>query len=156
MNSKHVEQHSSNALRFSLVDTFSKTKRSQIMRSVRSSGTGAEQRCQALLEAMSVRFERHVATLPGKPDFVFPVSRMALFVHGCFWHSHKGCKHASLPESNVEYWTQKIQRNRRRDSRVRSALRKAGWHTAVIWECATKDKNLLARRLTRLTGKKFL
>ena len=135
-----------------MVDTFSKPVRSEIMRAVRSVGTGAEKNCEALLRSLNLRFKRHAKHLPGRPDFVLMTARLALFVHGCFWHSHKGCKNADLPSSNVEYWSRKIERNRKRDRRVRDALRKAGWRTAVIWECKLRDRDSVARRLLKLTG----
>jgi DNA mismatch endonuclease (patch repair protein) len=85
------------------------------------------------------------------PDFVLRDCHLALFVHGCFWHSHKGCQNAELPSSNVAYWTKKIDRNRRRDRRVREELRKAGWRTAVLWECKLRDTESVARRLLKLS-----
>jgi DNA mismatch endonuclease, patch repair protein len=111
-------------------DTFTEVKRSEIMRSVHSTATNAEKKCEALLRSLKLKFFQHASDLPGKPDFVLKNSRLAIFVHGCFWHSHKGCKCSVLPTSNVEYWSRKIERNRKRDRRVRDALRKAGWRTA--------------------------
>src|SRR5579872_4347249 len=110
------------------------------MRSVHSSGTSAEKKCEAILRSLNVHFSTTPAKVRGRPDFVLRRSNLALFIHGCFWHAHKGCKHASLPASNVEYWAEKLDRNRKRDRRVRDALRKAGWRTAVIWECALKKR----------------
>jgi DNA mismatch endonuclease (patch repair protein) len=135
-----------------MADTFSKTERSRIMRSVHSRGTGAEKKCEALLRSLRLRYRQHAANLPGRPDFVLRASRLALFVHGCFWHAHDGCKNANPPSSNIEYWNQKIERNRKRDRRVRDALRKAGWRTAVIWECKLGDAESVARRLMKLTA----
>lgn len=134
-----------------MVDTFSKSVRSQIMRSVHSKGTSPERKCEAVLRSLRISFQRDVAKLPGRPDFLMKRSRLALFVHGCFWHGHRGCKQANLPSSNVRYWNEKIGSNRRRDRRVREALRKSGWRTAVIWECKLRDTGLIARRLIKLT-----
>lgn len=133
-------------------DTFTKSQRSGIMRAVHSTGTGAERKCEVLLRSMKIRYRRNDADLPGRPDFVLTGPRLALFVHGCFWHAHKGCKNSTLPTSNVDYWNRKIDRNRKRDRRVRDALRQAGWRTAVIWECAFSDQPSVARRLERLVG----
>lgn len=133
-----------------MADTFSPSERSAIMRAVHSTGTGAEQKCEKLLRALKIRFSKHSATLPGRPDFILRGARLVLFVHGCFWHAHQGCKNAALPSSNIDYWTRKIQRNRRRDRRVRDELRRAGWHTAVMWECRLKDDDSAARRLLQL------
>jgi len=113
------------------VDIFTKERRSEIMRSVRSTRTGAERKCEGLLRSLKLKFSQHPSDLPGKPDFLLKESRLAVFVHGCFWHAHKGCKNSALPTSNVDYWSLKIDRNRRRDRRVRDALRNAGWRTAV-------------------------
>jgi DNA mismatch endonuclease, patch repair protein len=134
-------------------DTFSKSQRSQIMRSVRSTGTSAEQRCEAVLRSLKIKFTRNAANLPGKPDFVLKSSRLVVFVHGCFWHSHAGCKNAVVPSSNIEYWSGKLARNRRRDRRVRQAIRKLGWRTAVIWECKLRDADSVTRRLLKLTSR---
>jgi DNA mismatch endonuclease, patch repair protein len=135
-----------------MADTFTKPQRSRIMRAVHSTGTRAENRCEALLRSLKLSFKQHANELPGRPDFILRDSKLALFVHGCFWHAHKGCKNAALPSSNVNYWVQKIDRNRRRDRRVRVALRKAGWRTAVVWECKLCDADSVASRLLRLTS----
>jgi DNA mismatch endonuclease (patch repair protein) len=133
-------------------DTFTKTQRSQIMRAVHSTGTTAEKKCEHLLLSLKLSFRRHARDLPGQPDFVLKASRLAVFVHGCFWHAHKGCKNATLPTSNVDYWGRKIEGNRRRDRRVRDALRKAGFRTAVIWECKLKNAESVASRLRMLSN----
>ena len=117
------------------MDTFTKAERSRIMRAVHSTGTTAENKCEAVLRSLKLKFSQHPPDLAGRPDFILKDFRLAIFVHGCFWHAHKGCKHAVLPTSNVTYWVPKIGRNQRRDRRVRDELRKAGWRTAVIWEC---------------------
>jgi DNA mismatch endonuclease, patch repair protein len=135
-----------------MADTFSKPERSRIMRAVRSTGTSAELRCEAILRALKLDFRQQVAALPGKPDFVLTAPRLALFVHGCFWHGHHGCEKSAIPSSNVKYWTGKIARNRTRDARVRNALRKAGWRTAVIWECKLQDTDSVTRRLLKLAA----
>src|SRR6266550_7974780 len=130
-----------------MTDTFSKPQRSNIMRSVRATGTGAEIKCEKLLRALKIRFRKHPRNLPGRPDFVLPDSKVALFVHGCFWHGHKSCKHSALPTSNLNYWVKKIGKNQIRERKVRRSLRKAGWRTAVLWECKLRDCDSVARRL---------
>ncbi len=139
-----------------MVDIFTKAERSQIMRAVPSTGTTAENKCEALLRTLKLKFSKHPPSLTGRPDFLVEDSRLAIFVHGCFWHAHEGCKHATLPTSNVTYWVQKIGRNRRRDRRVRDKLRKAGWRTAVIWECKLRNTASVASRLLKLTSRKKL
>ena len=79
---------------------------------------------------------------PGHPDIAFPGRKIAIFVHGCFWHSHEGCKYASKPSTNTDYWNAKFARNKARDERVRSELEAAGWKVIVIWECELKKDKL--------------
>jgi DNA mismatch endonuclease (patch repair protein) len=135
-----------------MADTFSKLQRSQIMRAVKSEGTGAEKKCEALLRALGIRFRRHAENFPGKPDFLCRDSNVAIFVHGCFWHGHKGCKRADLPASNRKYWNGKIAANRRRDAKVRRELRRRGYRTIIIWECRLRNSGSVSRRLFRLAG----
>lgn len=131
-------------------DRFTKTKRSQVMRAVRSVRTGAERKFERVLNSLEVHFIRNASDLPGRPDFVLPKEKLALFVNGCFWHGHEGCKNAVQPSSNVEYWSCKILKNRRRDRRVRDSLRREGWRTAVVWECQLRDEVRVLRRLSRI------
>jgi DNA mismatch endonuclease, patch repair protein len=138
------------------VDTFTKAERSRIMRAVHSSGTAPEKKCETMLRALKLKFSQHPPDLAGRPDFILRDSRLAIFVHGCFWHAHKGCKNSDLPSSNLEYWEKKIDRNRRRDRRVRDQLRKIGWRTAVIWECRLRNTASVASRLLKLTNGKKL
>lgn len=138
------------------MDTFTKSERSQIMRAVPSTGTTAENKCESLLRALKLKFSKHSPDLIGRPDFILKDFRLAIFVHGCFWHSHRGCKNSTLPTSNVEYWVKKIDRNRLRDRRVRDGLRQSGWRTAVIWECKLRNLDSVARRLLKLTSREKL
>lgn len=101
---------------------------------------------------MGFRFRLHRRDLPGTPDIVFPRHRLAIFVHGCFWHGHAGCPRAKLPGSNVEFWTLKIDRNRARDQTVLEALKAAGWRSEVIWECETRSGAGLDTRLRSILG----
>ena len=134
------------------MDTFSKCERSEIMRAVRSTATGPERKFESILRALGLSFKRQAVTLPGTPDFLLRESKLVVFVHGCFWHAHKNCKRAILPASNTTYWNRKIEQNRRRDRRARTALRKKGWRTVVIWECKLGDAQSVARRLLKLTS----
>jgi len=96
------------------------------------------------------RFRLHRKDLPGKPDLVFPRRKIALFVHGCFWHRHEGCLKAGLPKSRQEYWQPKLDTNRARDERNYSRLLSQGWRAEVIWECETKDPILLRHMLEKI------
>ena len=117
-----------------LVDHVDKHTRSKIMAKIGSKDTGPEIQVRRALHRAGFRFRVHRTDLPGCPDLLFPKHRMALFVHGCFWHSH-GCRKSLLPKSNVAYWSDKIQRNVSRDSKVRVELERLGWKWRVIWQC---------------------
>jgi DNA mismatch endonuclease, patch repair protein len=124
--------------------------RSWTMAQVKSKNTTPEMNVRRAAHALGLRFRLHCADLPGKPDLVFPRWRTALFVNGCFWHSHRNCERARVPKTNVEYWTKKLLRNARRDRETLSLLMKSGWRCAVIWECQTKDPAKLDTILGRL------
>ena len=113
--------------------------RSQIMARIRSRDTRPEILARAAVHALGVRFRNHVADLPGKPDMANKTRRWAIFVHGCFWHSHSGCRLASSPKSNTDYWTEKLARNRARDADKIAALKAQGFRVLVIWECDVRD-----------------
>lgn len=119
------------------------------MRAIKSEGMKPEMIVRSLVHRLGYRFRLHAKELPGKPDLVFKKKRRVIFVHGCFWHMHgaKSCKISRLPKSNSEYWSPKLNRNRRRDRRVRDQLKKEGWATLVVWECQTKDEAKLANRI---------
>lgn len=92
------------------------------------------------LHSKGFRFRLHSTKVPGKPDLILPRYRAAIFVHGCFWHSHD-CHLFKMPSTRPEFWKAKLERNRERDTEVRNALLEAGWRILVIWECALKGKN---------------
>ena len=100
--------------------------------------------------ACGLRYRLHRRDLPGTPDMVFPQHRIALFVHGCFWHRHFGCRKSGLPKSRVEYWKEKFDRNVLRDRQESARLQALGWTVHVIWECETKDRAILSRRLAEI------
>lgn len=108
------------------------------MSRVRGKDTSPEMRVRRAAHALGLRYRLHKKELPGRPDLVFPKHRVALFVHGCFWHRHKGCPKASMPKSSVEFWQSKFDANVARDARVEAVLEALGWRVATIWECQTK------------------
>lgn len=128
-------------------DRLSPTQRSEQMRRIRKTDTGPELIVRKTVHALGFRYRLHRRDLPGCPDLVFPKTRRVLFVHGCFWHQHKGCPLARLPKSRQEYWIPKLIGNRRRDVVNREHLEAMGWSVSVIWECETKDSVRLERRL---------
>lgn len=106
-----------------------------------------------LLHGMGVRYRLHRPDLPGKPDIVLGPRRLVIFVHGCFWHRHPGCPAATMPTANRAFWQAKLDGNASRDRLNRAALRKLGWTVAIVWECETRNKAKLSRRLGRLTAR---
>ena len=119
------------------------------MRSVRSVDTGPEMTVRRAVHRLGFRFRLHRKDLPGCPDLVFPRLRIAIFVHGCFWHQHR-CNAAARPTSRTEYWNAKLEKNIERDRRNTKALRNCGWKVFIIWECQTKNRSALDSRLLRL------
>lgn len=114
------------------------------MARVRSRDTSPEKIVRRALWSSGLRYRLHVKQLPGCPDIVFPSKRVALFVHGCFWHGHEGCPRYRIPKTRTDYWLAKIGGNQARDVRTRLALEAMGWTVLIIWECETKDAARLA------------
>jgi DNA mismatch endonuclease (patch repair protein) len=127
-------------------------RRSALMSRIRSGNTRPEIAVRRLLHALGYRFRLHRRDLPGKPDIVLPRHRLAIFVHGCFWHQHTGCRLASKPKTRQEYWTPKLAGNVARDARAQAALRAAGWRVEVIWECDARRPLQLERRVLEAVG----
>ncbi|PJI71340.1 very short patch repair endonuclease [Pseudomonas asiatica] len=117
--------------------------RSDIMRAVKRAHTGPEIVVRQVLHALGLRFRLHCRDLPGSPDIVLPRFRTAVFVHGCFWHRHPGCRYASTPKSRQEYWLPKFEANVQRDAKKEAQLCELGWRVLVIWECETKSLEAL-------------
>ena len=101
---------------------------------------------------LGYRYRLHFRKLPGAPDLAFPKRQKAVFVHGCFWYQHRGCRKAGVPKSNRRFWRAKLARNAARDAEEIAAIRKQGWRVLVIWECQIKDEHRLAARLRRFLG----
>jgi DNA mismatch endonuclease (patch repair protein) len=133
-----------------MVDVVDAATRSRMMSGIRSRHTRPEMIVRRHLHAAGLRF-RLKSELPGKPDLVFPRHDAAVFVHGCFWHRHSGCRYASTPKTNQAFWLQKFEANVLRDKQVKRLLKSLGWRTLVIWECQLSVQALdsLARRIAR-------
>jgi DNA mismatch endonuclease (patch repair protein) len=136
-----------------MTDVFSPEKRSDVMRQVKAKGTTPELKVRGLLWGMALRYRLHRKDLPGAPDIVLPSRKLAVFVHGCFWHGHDCARGARVPKQNRPYWTQKIERNRQRDRRTQTELLAKGWRALVIWECELKDAGALKARLGAAVGR---
>ncbi len=131
-------------------DVYPPDKRSAVMRRVKGKNTSPELAVRQALTALGARYRLHRADLPGKPDIVMPGRRLAVFVHGCFWHGHDCARGARVPKQNRDYWVGKVARNRARDTASLAALEALGWRVETIWECDLKDGEQLKRRLELL------
>ncbi|MFN3727931.1 MAG: very short patch repair endonuclease [Allosphingosinicella sp.] len=129
------------------MDHLSPQDRSENMRRVRGKDTAPEHLVRRALHAMGLRFRLHRRDLPGRPDIVLPRRRTILFVHGCFWHRHSGCRRSSDPATRPDFWTAKFERTVRRDREQVAALRALGWRVEIIWECEARAPDRLRSRL---------
>ena len=125
------------------------------MSRIRSRDTNPERAVRRTLHELGYRYRLHCNDLPGKPDIVLPKYRVAILVHGCFWHQHRGCIDCSDPKTNRKYWRPKLLANIQRDRKYRRLLRRRGWKPVVIWECQTQDVERLRHRLTRRLDSKI-
>ena len=132
------------------MDIFGKEKRSEIMTRITGKETKPEILVRKFLFANGLRYRKNVKSLPGKPDIVLPKYRTIIFIHGCFWHGHKGCPRATLPNTRREFWTSKINKNVRRDLQNMESLEKDNWNVIVLWQCEINSINKRKARLDRL------
>jgi DNA mismatch endonuclease (patch repair protein) len=133
-----------------LSDVYSPEKRSAVMRRVKGQGTTPEKTVRRLLTALGARYRLHRKDLPGKPDIVMPGRKLAIFVHGCFWHGHDCARGSRVPKQNRDYWTAKVARNKARDAAAQEALTVSGWRVETLWECELKDEAAVSERLESL------
>jgi DNA mismatch endonuclease, patch repair protein len=124
-------------------------ERSLLMSRIRKIDTKPELAVRRVVFAMGYRYRIHDSTLAGTPDLLFRKARKIIFVHGCFWHCHRGCSLGKQPKSRLDYWLPKLRRNVERDRRNERLLRKSGWKVLIVWECETKDLAALARKARR-------
>ena len=121
-----------------MADVHSPETRSFNMSQIKGKNTKPEELVRRYLFSHGFRYRKNVSTLPGKPDIVLPKYRTCIFVNGCFWHKHEGCKYFVWPKNNAEFWKKKITGNVDRDLRQQNELRLLGWNVVVIWECELK------------------
>lgn len=117
------------------------------MARIRNADTAPEMRVRRLVHSMGYRYRLHRRSLPGCPDLVFPARKKVIFVHGCFWHRHEGCKYAYTPKSREDFWIAKLEGNRERDKKNMAELVQMEWKILVIWECETDDLDSLKNRI---------
>ena len=137
------------------MDTLTKEKRSWNMSKIRSKNTKPEITVRSKLHKAGYRFRLHVKGLPGKPDIVLPKYNTIIFINGCFWHRHKGCKYAYKPKTRVDFWNEKLNRNIKRQGEVLKELRDLEWKVLVIWECEVGNETLIRDRFKLIKKKSF-
>lgn len=132
------------------MDVFDKEKRSQIMSKIRSNKTKPEMDVRKFLFSKGFRYRMNDARYPGSPDIVLPKHRTVIFINGCFWHGHEGCKLAKLPTTNIKFWRDKILKNKERDKKNCFNLMKENWYVITIWQCELKNLKVRQNRLHNL------
>jgi DNA mismatch endonuclease (patch repair protein) len=132
-----------------MADNHSPLVRSYNMSRIRSKNTKPEELVRKYLFSRGLRYRKHDKRYLGKPDIVFPKHHVAVFVNGCFWHSHEGCPEFVIPKSRLDYWQPKLERNRQRDTEYITALKASGWRVIIVWECELK-KAICSERLAQL------
>lgn len=130
-----------------MADHLSREQRSENMKAVRNKNTAPEMMARKAAHRLGLRFRLHRSDLPGSPDFVLPKYRTAFFINGCFWHGH-GCSRSKLPQTNVEFWREKIRKNRVRDKRARRALQSCGWRVITLWQCELGSLEAATKQLS--------
>ncbi|MGE0125419.1 MAG: very short patch repair endonuclease [Vicinamibacterales bacterium] len=135
------------------MDRLTKARRSWNMSRIKGRDTGPELAVRSVLHRLGFRFRLHRRDLPGRPDLVLVRLRVVIFVHGCFWHQHKGCRFAYKPKSNAAFWLSKLASNVERDRINVRELKALGWNVLTVWECQTSDVATLAARLAEALRK---
>lgn len=132
------------------MDVVDRETRSRMMRGIGPQNTAPELIVRRALHASGLRFRLHARDLPGSPDIVLPKYRSVVFVHGCFWHRHAGCRYCTTPKSNAEFWSRKFAANVERDRRQRRLLQERGWKVFTVWECQLGKPSFLVRLASRI------
>lgn len=126
-----------------MADIVTASARSRMMSGIKGKNSSPERLVRRLLFAAGFRFRLHRRDLPGTPDIVMPSRKIAIFVHGCFWHAHRGCRYAKVPATRPDFWIAKFQANVERDQRAIDKLAGMGWRVLCVWECATRNHETL-------------
>ncbi len=135
-----------------ITDIYNKEKRSDIMSRIRGRETKPEELVRKFLFSKGFRYRINDKRYLGKPDIVIPKYRAIIFIHGCFWHGHENCKASKLPETNTDFWKNKISDNKARDQKNIEKLRNEGWNVILIWQCEIKNKTNREKRMELLLG----
>ena len=132
-----------------MTDTLSIAERSRLMAKIKGKNTAPERAVRSLLHRAGYRFRIHVRGLPGTPDVVLPKYRAVVFVHGCFWHRHRNCKIATMPQSHKKFWSEKFARNVANDARHRRKLRRLGWRVVTVWSCQLRHPERVLAKIEK-------
>lgn len=135
-----------------MTDIVDQQTRSRMMSGIRGKNTKPELALRRALHARGFRFRLHSKNLFGRPDLVFPKHSAVIFVHGCFWHRHEGCRYATIPSTRQEFWQEKFEANVARDKLVRAKLLESGWRVATVWECALRKPEQVVTTAERLVS----
>ena len=138
--------------RLDMADVVSKERRSWMMSRIGPRDTQPELAVRSYLHRTGLRFRLHDRRLPGRPDLVLPKYRAVIFVHGCFWHRHGGCREATMPTTREEFWQRKFEENVARDRRNARRLRSSGWRVLIVWECQTRRIDSIDQIFWRVVG----
>ena len=138
-----------------MADVHEPETRSYNMSQISGKDTKPEMIVRKFLHANGFRYRLHVKELPGKPDLVLPKYNTVIFVHGCFWHAHEGCKYFNIPQSRTEWWSEKLYGNKERDEKNIENLKESGWKVIVVWECELKSdkKKTLVKLIENLISR---
>ncbi|MEK7092562.1 MAG: DNA mismatch endonuclease Vsr [Patescibacteria group bacterium] len=134
----------------SAMDHLTKKKRSWNMSRIRSKNTAPEKVVRKILSKLGLRYRLHAKQLPGKPDIIIKRDGVAVFINGCFWHQHKGCKRKTMPKENRDYWKPKLEMNVAKQKANIKRLKKDGWNVNTVWECETRNEARLKKRLQKI------
>ena len=129
------------------MDNLTRKQRHLCMSQIRSKNTRPEIAVRKILRSLKQRYRSHVSRLPGNPDIVIPRKRIVIFINGCFWHQHKGCKRKTMPKVNLRYWKDKLKNNVKRQTDIIKELRYNKWRVLIIWECEVKDAAKLSKKI---------
>lgn len=132
------------------MDNLTKDQRKLCMSRIRSKNTKPEKIVRKILTDLNVGYRLHNPKLPGKPDIVIAKIKTTIFINGCFWHQHKGCKKQAMPKANIKYWKNKLKRNIEKQKEDIKKLKLDGWKVYIIWECQTKDKENLTKKIQKI------
>lgn len=132
------------------MDHITKKRRSWNMSRIRSKNTAPEKAVRKVLAKLSWHYRLHSSKLRGNPDIVIPKINTAIFVNGCFWHQHKGCKKRAMPKTNMQYWKPKLKRNIEKQMADIKKLKRGGWKVLIVWECETKNEKRLIKKFRKL------